>query len=74
MLKGLLRRAQEAANKHLPDSVRDSGRRLADAVLEHAPRIVQDTVGPLLRPTEAGAGAVRPVVVRESSCPRSTTT
>jgi glutaredoxin len=50
MLKGLLRRAQEAANKHLPDSVRDGGRRLADAVLEHAPRIVQDVVAPLLRP------------------------
>ena len=53
MLKGLLRRAQEAANKHLPESVRDGGRRLADAVLEHAPRIVQDTVGPLLRAPEA---------------------
>jgi hypothetical protein len=53
MLKGLLRRAQEAANKHLPEGVRDSGRRLADAVLEHAPRIVQDTVGPLLRPPGA---------------------
>jgi len=70
MLKGLLRRAQEAANKHLPESVRDSGRRLADAVLEHAPRIVQDTVGPLLRAPEAdpvdlgaNAGAVAPTTV-----------
>jgi hypothetical protein len=58
MIKGLLRRAQEAANKHLPESVLDGGRRLADAVLEHAPRVVQDAVGPLLRapePTSAAA-------------------
>src|SRR5690606_31988525 len=48
-LKGLLRRAQEAAHKHLPETVRDTGRRLADAVLERAPRIVQETVAPLLR-------------------------
>ena len=53
MLKGLLRRAQEAANKHLPESVRDGGRRLADAVLEHAPKSVQDAVAPLLRPDGA---------------------
>jgi len=64
MLKGLLRRAQEAAHKHLPETVRDTGRRLADAVLERAPRIVQDTVAPLLRgvdepapPASAAAGA-----------------
>lgn len=49
MLNGLLRRAQEAANKHLPDRVLDGGRRLADAVLEHAPRAVHDVVAPLLR-------------------------
>ena len=49
MLKGLLRRAQEAAHKHLPETVLDTGRRLADAVLERAPRIVQETVAPLLR-------------------------
>jgi hypothetical protein len=54
MLKGLLRRAQEAAHKHLPETVLDTGRRLADAVLERAPRIVQETVAPLLRgPDEA---------------------
>lgn len=52
MLKGLLRRAQEAANKHLPDRVLDGGRRLADAVLEHAPRAVQDVVAPLLRSSD----------------------
>lgn len=61
MLKGLLRRAQEAAQKHLPETVRDTGRRLADAVLERAPRIVQETVAPLLRgpdePTAAAAAA-----------------
>ena len=67
MLKGLLRRAQEAANKHLPESVRDGGRRLADAILEHAPRIVQDTVGPLLRapradPTDPGVASTGPAV------------
>lgn len=53
MLKGLLRRAHEAAHKHLPERVRDSGRRLADAVLEHAPRVVQDAVAPLLRAPDA---------------------
>jgi glutaredoxin len=52
MLKGLLRRAQDAAHKHLPESVRDTGRRLADAVLERAPRAVQDAVAPLLRPDD----------------------
>ncbi len=61
MLKGLLRRAQEAAQKHLPETVRDTGRRLADAVLERAPRIVQETVAPLLRgpdePTAAAAAS-----------------
>lgn len=67
MLKGLLRRAHAAAQKHLPEGVRDTGRRLADAVLERAPRVVQDTVAPLLRapgepvaaaaPDEAGATA-----------------
>ena len=61
MLKGLLRRAQEAAHKHLPETVRETGRRLADAVLERAPRIVQETVAPLLRgtdePTDASAAA-----------------
>jgi glutaredoxin len=72
MLKGLLRRAQEAANKHLPEGVRDSGRRLADAVLEHAPRIVQDTVGPLLRPdpdaaAAAPAGSAEPSATTGSS-------
>jgi hypothetical protein len=60
MLKGLLRRAQEAAHKHLPETVLDTGRRLADAVLERAPRIVQETVAPLLRgaddPVAAPAG------------------
>lgn len=49
MLKDLLRRAQDAANRHLPESVRDTGRRLVDAVLEHAPQSVQDRVAPLLR-------------------------
>ncbi len=58
MLKGLLRRAQEAANKHLPERVRG----LADAVLEHAPRVVQDAVGPLLRAPEA---EVREATVNE---------
>ncbi len=53
MLKGLLRRAQEAAHKHLPERVLDGGRRLADAVLEHAPRSVQDVVAPLLRTPDA---------------------
>ena len=62
MLKGLLRRAQEAANKHLPERVRDGGRRLADAVLEHAPRVVQDAVAPLLRTPDAGEPASPPVV------------
>lgn len=65
MLKGLLRRAQEAAHKHLPENVLDTGRRLADAVLERAPRIVQETVAPLLRgPDEPeaapGGSEVRP--------------
>lgn len=62
MLKGLLRRAQEAAHKHLPERVLDGGRRLADAVLEHAPRAVQDAVAPLRRTTdtsEASAHANR---------------
>lgn len=49
MLKDLLRRAQDAAQRHLPESVRDTGRRLVDAVLEHAPQSVQDRVAPLLR-------------------------
>lgn len=49
MLKGLLRRAHAAAHKHLPESVRDTGRRLADAVLERAPRVIQESVAPLLR-------------------------
>jgi glutaredoxin len=49
MLKDLLRRAQDAANRHLPESVRDTGRRLVDAVLERAPQSVQDRVAPLLR-------------------------
>ena len=61
MFKGLLRRAQEAAHKHLPETVLDTGRRLADAVLERAPRIVQDTMAPLLRgpdePTAAPTAA-----------------
>lgn len=57
MLKGLLRRAQEAAHKHLPETVRDTGRRLADAVLERAPRIVQETVAPLLRGADEPAPA-----------------
>ena len=67
MLKGLLRRAQEAAHKHLPDSVLDGGRRLADSVLEHAPKIVQDTVGPLLRaPADEMAPAdAAPIVAPE---------
>lgn len=49
MFKDLLRRAQDAAQRHLPESVRDTGRRLVDAVLEHAPQSVQDRVAPLLR-------------------------
>ncbi len=53
MLKGLLRRAHEAAQRHLPERVRDGGRRLADAVLEHAPRVVQEAVAPLLRAPDA---------------------
>ena len=53
MLKGLLRRAHEVAHKHLPERVRDGGRRLADAVLERAPRVVQETVAPLLRAPDA---------------------
>jgi hypothetical protein len=57
MLKGLLRRAQEAAHKHLPENVLDTGRRLADAVLERAPRIVQETVAPLLRGPDEPAAA-----------------
>lgn len=57
MLKGLLRRAQEAAHKHLPENVLDTGRRLADAVLERAPRIVQETVAPLLRGPDESAAA-----------------
>lgn len=49
MLKDLLRRAQDAAQRHLPESVRDTGRRLVDAVLERAPQSVQERVAPLLR-------------------------
>lgn len=49
MFKDLLRRAQDAAQRHLPESVRDTGRRLVDAVLERAPQSVQERVGPLLR-------------------------
>lgn len=64
MLKDLLRRAQDAANRHLPESVRDTGRRLVDAVLEHAPQSVADRVAPLLRadpgPSDPAA-AVTPV-------------
>lgn len=56
MLKDLLRRAQDAANRHLPESVRDTGRRLVDAVLEHAPQAVQERVAPLLR-TDLGPDA-----------------
>jgi len=60
MLKGMLRRAQEAAHKHLPENVLDTGRRLADAVLERAPRIVQETVAPLLRGLDESAAAPAP--------------
>ena len=63
MLKGLLRRAQEAAQKHLPENVRDTGRRLADAVLERAPRIVQETVAPLLRGPDEVMGAPTPTSI-----------
>lgn len=66
MLKDLFRRAQDAAQRHLPESVRDTGRRLVDAVLERAPQSVQERVGPLLRadpgpdapPEPAGSAAV----------------
>lgn len=59
MLKDLLRRAQDAAQRHLPESVRDTGRRLVDAVLERAPQSVQDRVTPLLR-ADPGADEAEP--------------
>lgn len=58
MLKDLLRRAQDAAQRHLPESVRDTGRRLVDAVLERAPQSVQERVAPLLRGDPAHAPEV----------------
>ncbi len=57
MLKDLLRRAHEVAHKHLPDQVLEGSRRVVDAVLEHAPRVVQDAVTPLLPRTDLTVAA-----------------
>ncbi|MCA9718995.1 MAG: glutaredoxin [Myxococcales bacterium] len=48
MLKELIRRAREVAEKHLPEDVRARGRQLADGVLERVPERVRATVEPYL--------------------------
>lgn len=41
VLRDLFRKAQEAAERHLPESVRESGRRLAEQVQGRAPESIQ---------------------------------
>ncbi len=55
MLKELIRRAREVAEKHLPEDVRARGRQIADGVLERVPERVRATVEPYLHeePDEA---------------------
>lgn len=58
MLRDLFRKAQAAAERHLPESVRETGRRLAEQVQEHAPESLQRLARSLLaEPEAAGAGA-----------------
>lgn len=72
MLKDLWRKAQEAAERHLPDSVREGGRKLAEQVLERAPASLQSRARALLQQTEAEApeAPVEPAIAgAESAAP-----
>ena len=53
MLKELIRRAREVAEKHLPEDVRARGRQIADEVLERVPERVRATVEPYLNEERA---------------------
>jgi glutaredoxin len=70
VLRDLFRKAQEAAERHLPESVRETGRKLAEQVQGRAPASLQRLARSLLdaarEPDEAGAdGGAEPLDRRD---------
>lgn len=70
MLRDLFRKAQAAAERHLPESVRETGRKLAEQVQGRAPASLQRLARSLLdaatpEPEEAEAGGGEPLDRRD---------
>ncbi|MCA9660785.1 MAG: hypothetical protein KC486_20755 [Myxococcales bacterium] len=60
MLKRWLEKAQKIADRHLPEEVREGGKRLAERVLERAPERLRDAARPLFADAEGAAAAPEP--------------
>jgi len=65
VFKRLLEKAQEVAQRHLPEEVREGGKRIAERVLEHTPQRLKSAAGTLFSDAPAVAEPAAKKVRRE---------